>query len=344
MTLWFVLVVLCAAAAVFVALPFLRPRADAAPATDATEILKAELAQVDIDQAVGEIDADSADAARLEAQRRLLAAADAPKAAAAQPSLRTDRVTAAVVVATVVLGAVALYAQMGKPNVPSAVPGGQGPAEPQMASAAAGPAAPASAMQGLPDVDTEIARLEQRLKSQPNDVEGWKTLGWANFETQKYPEAVAAYAQAVKLSPTTAALQSAYGEALDKAAGGQLTSDAKQAFQAALKLDPADKRARVYLGLETAAAAPAPTPQDVQAAAAMPTGDQQTMINGMVDKQVRDLATNPKDADGWVRLIRSRKVLGQPDLARQALQSALAAFTDDPTTQSQLRSAARDSA
>jgi len=343
MTLWFVFVIMAAAAASLVALPFLRARAAVAAPTDAAERLKAELAQVDLDQAVGEIDPAAAEAARLEAQRRLLAAA-APAEPTPAPSARVDRITAAVVVGSVVLGAVALYAVMGKPNAPSAPAGGGGDAALPTAMAAAQPAAGA-ANPGLPDVDTMIARLEDRLKAQPNDAEGWRMLGWSYFATQKYPQAAGAYAKAVALNPKSAGFQSAYGEALNKAAGGQMTPDAKSAFETALKLDPNDARARSYLGLAPAAVGAAPTPDaPVMAgpAAGAGGGDQQAMINGMVERQARELAANPHDAEGWVRLIRSRKVLGQPDLAHKALQDALAAFKGDPATQTRLRDTARD--
>jgi cytochrome c-type biogenesis protein CcmH len=341
MTLWFVFVIMAAAAASLVALPFLRGRAAAAAPTDATERLKAELAQVDLDQAVGEIDAGAAESARLDAQRRLLAAA-APAEPTAVPSPRVDRMTAAIVVGSVVLGAVALYAVMGKPNVPGAAPGGGANAAPLAAMAAAQPAAGAPSA-GLPDVDTMIARLEERLKAQPNDAEGWRMLGWSYFATQKYPQAVQAYAKAVALNPKAAGFQSAYGEALNKAAGGHMTPDARSAFETALKLDPSDARARAYLGLAPApgGAAAASTP-DAPAMAPAGGGDQQAMINGMVERQARELAANPRDAEGWVRLIRSRKVLGQPDLAHKALQDALAAFKGDAATQARLRDTARD--
>ena len=52
------------------------------------------------------------------------------------------------------------------------------------------------------------------------------------------------------------------------------------------------------------------------------------------------LRDNPRDADGWIRLMRSRMVLGEPDAAREALRSGLAAFQDDSAAQARLRTAA----
>lgn len=69
---------------------------------------------------------------------------------------------------------------------------------------------------------------------------------------------------------------------------------------------------------------------------------QQQMIAGMVDGLEQRLSQNPRDADGWVRLMRSRMVLGQPDRARAALQRGLQAFANDAAVQTQLRAAAAE--
>jgi len=167
-------------------------------------------------------------------------------------------------------------------------------------------------------------------------------LGWSYFETQRYPQAVDAYAHAVKLNPTSAAFQSAYGEAMAKAAGGQVTPDARRALETALKLDPADQRARTYLGMTPAAVATSgASASAVAAGAAAAPADQQAMINGMVERQAQKLAANPNDAEGWMMLIRSRTVLGQPDLASKALKDALTAFRNDPVTQKRLSDGAK---
>lgn len=53
----------------------------------------------------------------------------------------------------------------------------------------------------LPDVDTMIAKLIARLEMQPNDVKGWKMLGWSYLNTDRSEEAVRAYESALKLEP-----------------------------------------------------------------------------------------------------------------------------------------------
>jgi cytochrome c-type biogenesis protein CcmH len=85
-----------------------------------------------------------------------------------------------------------------------------------------------------------------------------------------------------------------------------------------------------------------PSPQDVQAAEAMAPADRTAMIRGMVDGLASRLERSPRDADGWIRLIRSRIVLGEGDLAKQALERGLAAFGDDTPERDRIAAAARE--
>jgi cytochrome c-type biogenesis protein CcmH len=92
----------------------------------------------------------------------------------------------------------------------------------------------------------------------------------------------------------------------------------------------------------SASSAPPLSPGVVAQAQQAPPEAQQQMIAGMVDGLEHRLAQNPRDADGWVRLMRSRMVLGQSDRASAALQSALRAFNGDRATQQRLRAAATE--
>lgn len=85
---------------------------------------------------------------------------------------------------------------------------------------------------------------------------------------------------------------------------------------------------------------PGPTASDMQAANGMTPGEQNTMVQGMVDRLATRLAANPRDSDGWIRLMRARMVLNDPAAARAALAKAKAAFAGDPTELARLDSAA----
>ena len=73
----------------------------------------------------------------------------------------------------------------------------------------------------------------------------------------------------------------------------------------------------------------------------MPEGDRQAMVRGMVDGLAARLQASPRDADGWVRLMRARMVLGEPAAASAALKQGVAAFGDSPAEQQKLRDAAK---
>jgi cytochrome c-type biogenesis protein CcmH len=60
----------------------------------------------------------------------------------------------------------------------------------------------------------------------------------------------------------------------------------------------------------------------------------------MVDGLDKRLQANPKDANGWIMLIRSRMQLGQTAQAKQALDRGLAAFRNDGAEAKRIREAA----
>jgi cytochrome c-type biogenesis protein CcmH len=76
-----------------------------------------------------------------------------------------------------------------------------------------------------------------------------------------------------------------------------------------------------------------PTREDIKAAEALAPSERSAMIQGMVDGLADRLTKNPRDAAGWIQLIRSRIVLGERNLAERALNDALTVFKDDPVEQ-----------
>jgi cytochrome c-type biogenesis protein CcmH len=84
-----------------------------------------------------------------------------------------------------------------------------------------------------------------------------------------------------------------------------------------------------------------PTAEDVRRADAMSQPDRTAMIRGMVDGLAARLEQSPRDAEGWIKLIRSRAVLGEADLAKRSLQRALSVFAEDGTERTRIADAAR---
>ena len=68
----------------------------------------------------------------------------------------------------------------------------------------------------------------------------------------------------------------------------------------------------------------------------MSTGDRSAMIEGMVESLAEKLKTEPKNFEGWMRIIRSYSVLGDKDKAADALKQGLAIFPAEGSEGKQL--------
>ncbi|MDB5469851.1 MAG: C-type cytochrome biosis protein CcmI [Caulobacter sp.] len=84
-----------------------------------------------------------------------------------------------------------------------------------------------------------------------------------------------------------------------------------------------------------------PSADDVAVAQKMTPDDQQQMIRGMVEGLEGRLQEQPRDAEGWIRLMRARMVLGEPAAASRALKQGRAAFADSPSDQARISEAAK---
>jgi cytochrome c-type biogenesis protein CcmH len=74
-----------------------------------------------------------------------------------------------------------------------------------------------------------------------------------------------------------------------------------------------------------AQAIPGPSRQQMQDAASLPKGQQDMMVQGMVDSLEQRLRDNPQQPDRWIMLMRSRMTLGETQKAAQALRDAVRA-------------------
>jgi cytochrome c-type biogenesis protein CcmH len=85
-----------------------------------------------------------------------------------------------------------------------------------------------------------------------------------------------------------------------------------------------------------------PGAEDVREAEAMKPADRMAMIQAMLDRLASRLDQSPRDIEGWIKLMRSRQLLGQAEAAEQTLRLALEAFKDTPQEQERIYSAARE--
>ena len=85
-----------------------------------------------------------------------------------------------------------------------------------------------------------------------------------------------------------------------------------------------------------------PSASAISAPSQTPQQEQMAMILSMVRKQAEELKANPKDMDGWIRLMRSLQVLNEPEKAQVAFAFALKAFDGDVPATEKLKAAASE--
>jgi cytochrome c-type biogenesis protein CcmH len=365
-SLWLVLGAMTALAAALVVWPLLRPPAASAGRRDyELRVYRAQLEELARERERGLLGAREAEAAKLEVERRMLAA-DAAAGGAAAPRASSRWALAALLV---LLLAGSLYWQLGRPDLPAAPFAGRAD-EPRLAERDAGEP-------GMPSVEELTPQLEQRVAERPDDLQAWQRLGRAYELSGRYEEAVGARRRALALADGDAQAHAALGEALVMANGGTVTPAAAVEFARALALDGADPRARFYrglallqegdrqgaydawaalvasspgdapwlpelqrrvaalggeLGLDPAdlpEPAPGPSAAQAQAAESMPPEERQAMIRDMVAGLAARLEAQPDDLEGWRMLGRSHAVLGEPQAAAEAYRRVAEALPQD---------------
>jgi cytochrome c-type biogenesis protein CcmH len=128
-------------------------------------------------------------------------------------------------------------------------------------------------------------------------------------------------------------------------AGAPWEADLKRTIEQVGKINDIEVASRIAgaMGKRPAAthpafgAIPGPSQEQLAAAGSIPPGEQRAMAEGMVAKLEAKLAADPKNVDGWIMLMRSRKTLGQDAAAAKALGDAVAA---NPARKAELEQAA----
>ena len=302
MTLWLLMTILCSATAVVMSIPLIRRYDDQGREVQDQAIYQDQLSEIDRDELAGTIDAPEAKAARAEIRRRLAIAETTMKKS--QPLSSGWKMLALFsTAALVILGGVNLYAYLGTPELPSV-------SNVQLPTPAAQPTQDAAV--GARQIELMITKLESRLQANPKDAEGWRMLGWAQFNTQRYAASADAYAKALAIDPANIDYRSAYAEALVQAAEGIVTPKAQALIVEVLANDPKNFRARFYDSLAHEQA-----------------GDQA----GALDRWTALLAASPEGA-GWredvkARIINLGKVMGRDVAAAVAPVSPSAPVISD---------------
>ncbi len=103
-----------------------------------------------------------------------------------------------------------------------------------------------------PDVLAMVAKLEQRMRDQPNDVAGWLMLGRSYVALDRLDDAILAYDHAHRLDASNVDAMLGLGEAVSLRAGGDITPAAAQLFEQAVTSAPENPKALLYGGFAAA--------------------------------------------------------------------------------------------
>jgi cytochrome c-type biogenesis protein CcmH len=327
-------------------------RVAGAPADPALVVYRRALGEIDELAQRGVLAQSDRASLRAESARRLLGATDQTA-----PALRAGGPAGPLAaIALVIVTALAAYLAVGEPGMPDQ------PFAARLASWRAHPetASPAALAATL----TAIAR------QRPADPEPLRRLAYLDLALGDADGAIHALRGAMARGETK--LSPVLGEVLTLKAGGAPDPEARELFARTLQSNPADPTARYYLARTRIAQG------DVvggvagwrSLAAALPTGDARRAalegeiaevektgklpvvqrapppdmaadIRGMVEGLAARLRAHPDDPDGWVRLVRAYRVLGEDDKSRAALAAARARYARSPQVLAQLAAAGR---
>jgi cytochrome c-type biogenesis protein CcmH len=230
MLVFWIVAVMFTVGALLVLLPgLLRPRAGGVDAGEAAlAVHRDQWREAAADVESGHLDANQLAAARGEIdQRAREEAAGAAGTALAQPARRTAITLALLLPAA----SVSLYLWLGDPQ------------------AAMSSAAVVAQHSTSPDqVQKMVAALADRLKAQPDDLEGWTMLGRSYVALGRHRDAATALQRANALSPGNASLLADLADVLAMAQGRKLAGEPARMIQRALDADPKHVKALALAG------------------------------------------------------------------------------------------------
>jgi cytochrome c-type biogenesis protein CcmH len=177
----------------------------------------------------GVITAEERDAAVAELSHRLgdeLAAV--PLAIASGRGQRRAWVVALALLLLVPAAALVLYARLGNPGATSLIAANDSRNAHELSER---------------QVTAMVDQLAQRLKSHPDEAEGWLLLARSYAALGRFAEAADAYAHADSLIPDNADLLADYADALAMAQGKQLAGKPTELARRALAIDPQQRKA-----------------------------------------------------------------------------------------------------
>ena len=369
MTLWFAVALMTVAAIFAVLWPLARPARRFRSGSD-VEVYRDQLDEIERDRAAGLIADKEAAAAQVEVSRRLIAAADAqtPAGVPATSAAWRRRMVAIAALVALPFGVGGFYLALGSPTLPDQPLALRLAAARGTQSVDGLIAQVETHLERNPDdgrgweviapIYARLGRFEDAVKARRNalrlngeSAEREAALGEAMVFAANgvvTTEAKATFEKAVALD--AGEVQARYFLGLAAEQDGNRVQ-AAATWRALINSAPPDARwldfvrralARVEggtmpggpsggrSGSPSAGPSSGPSEEQVAASADLSPDQRNVMIRGMVERLSERLHRDGSDVEGWLRLVRSYMVLGDPDKARATVVDARRALAGDP--------------
>lgn len=235
MLLWIIFAVLTAGVLAALLRPLMLQGAAAATGEAGQNdlaVYKDQLAEIDADVARGLIAADEAEQARREVARRMLAHDQAAATAASAGGSGMGQKAGLAVAGMLPVLAIGTYLAIGTPGLPG---------QPHATRAAI-------PLDKAP-IDDLLAKVEARLKANPNDGQGWDVIAPVYFRMQRFEDAANAYGNASRLLGETSQRLAGFAEATVMASGGEVTDPAMAIYEKLAAREPDRVEPKFWLAL-----------------------------------------------------------------------------------------------
>lgn len=231
---WVIAIIMLAGALALLLPPLLGRGKDTASTTRSQvnlSVYRDQMQELDADLAAGTLDEAQHASARSDLERRVLEESATGDSVPRQAG--TSRWPAVVVAIAVPALAIGLYFMIGTPEG----------LEPQVQTAQTEQTHPTTPEQ----IEAMVEGLAQRLKSEPDNAEGWVMLARSYTALRRYPEASAAYTRAVELLPNNPFLLADHADMLAMVKR-TLQGEPEKFILRALRADPNNLKALSLAG------------------------------------------------------------------------------------------------
>lgn len=240
MLLWICFAVLTALVVAVLMQPLRRGRSELVdPGAADRDVYRAQLTELEAERERGLVDVTEFEGARAEVARRLLKAAEADdndgEHATHTGASPHTQMLYMVVAAIIPLAAVTTYVLTGSPHLPSK-PFAARKAEPV-------------ATRTPEEIIKAISLVEERLRAEPNDGQGWAVIAPIYLRLGRFGDAAHAFAEANRLLGETPKGLLGFAEATLRSENGQVTEPVRRAARRVLELQPDRVTPRVWLAL-----------------------------------------------------------------------------------------------